>query len=582
MAETPFLSPVRIAPSGYYELACGTPFFPVGANYWPGSCGVEMWQSWPLDEIEEDLRLMAVNGLNCIRFFLRWQDFEPQPGQYCERSLQRLDTFLRLCARYRLLAQPCLFIGWMSGGLFWPQWKGGRNLYADPQVVQRSEAYARRIARSLRAHGATLLGVDLGNELDVIDESAQAQPSQVRAWCAAVTAAIAAELPGLPLSSGCDKGQIINDNGWRLGAGNQPGIDVLTVHGYPVPGWHPVACGGLSDTFTQSLLPFYTRCARSFGPVLVQEFGTIVPGESPRCDDYLRALLPACVRAGANGFLWWCLRDIGSRGHPYSKNDFEGNLGLLDASGSVKQGLRYYTEFARLFQSKGPSAFAAVAHADSAAGTALYWPDFYYARHQPENPGNAPEKTSSLLLVANHLLTQLSTGGQEPQVVRRQPDGSIPASVRTLVLPAICLTPAEIDALHAWVSAGGRLIWNSPAAGNWGPTQSRLIGASVADYHPPCPQHVTIGGVSYTFGRQDGAGGSIRLEVSETTATVLAKDQDGLPVLLRHPIGNNGGLVLTTLLPVEREACSDTSADRFAQPQAWYRLLLALASQGTH
>jgi hypothetical protein len=34
-----------IDPSGYYaHAASGERFFPTGVNYWPGSCGVEMWQ----------------------------------------------------------------------------------------------------------------------------------------------------------------------------------------------------------------------------------------------------------------------------------------------------------------------------------------------------------------------------------------------------------------------------------------------------------------------------------------------------------------------------------------------------------
>lgn len=535
----------------------------MGANYWPASCGVEMWREWPEAEIEADLRLMAELGLNTVRFFLRWQDFEPEAGRYDGAALARLDAFLGLCARHGILAQPSLFIGWMSGGLFWPEWKGRRNLYSDPFVVARGEEYVRAVARRLRAHRGALWGVDLGNELDALDESPAASPAEVRAWCGAMTRVLHEELPGVLVHSGCDKGQIVKECGWRLGEGWQPGVDVLTVHAYPVPGWHPARCGGLADAFTQSLLPFYVRCARAFGPVLAQEFGTIAPGESPRCDAYLRAVLPACVRAGANGLLWWCLRDIGSRGHPYSKNNFEGSLGLVDASGRVKPGLAYYLEFARAMGEAPPVG------EEAAGGTAIYWPEHYYARDVPENPGNAPERTSARMLVANHALATLAPGAPGPAVVRG--GRAIPAGIRTLVAPGVCLTPDEIDALREWVARGGRLIWNGVGAANWGPAMNALTGARVVDYHPPRDVAVEIDGVARVY--RAGVQG-IRIEAEPAGASVLWRDGDGLPVAFRHGIGDRGGVVLTGLPDVEGSALAGEAGDRFEPALAWYRGML--------
>jgi hypothetical protein len=130
---------------GYWRLD-GKRFVPVGVNYWPGSCGVEMWQAWPEDEIRHDLEVIRSLGLNSIRFFLRWQDFEPAPGTYAPEMLERLAQFLAWCCERKLYAQPSLFVGWMSGGIFWPEWKGQRNLFADPWMVERSTAFARRAA----------------------------------------------------------------------------------------------------------------------------------------------------------------------------------------------------------------------------------------------------------------------------------------------------------------------------------------------------------------------------------------------------------------------------------------------------
>jgi hypothetical protein len=49
-----------IDPSGYFARAeSGERFTPIGVNYWPGSCGVELWQRWPEAEIQHDLDVLV-------------------------------------------------------------------------------------------------------------------------------------------------------------------------------------------------------------------------------------------------------------------------------------------------------------------------------------------------------------------------------------------------------------------------------------------------------------------------------------------------------------------------------------------
>ena len=69
---------------------------------------------------------------------------------------------------------------------------------------------------------------------------------------------------------------------------------------------------------------------------MVQEFSTILIHSRERCEAYLDAVVPACRENGANGFLWWCLRDIEVAGYPYDKSGFEGRLGLVDAQDRPK------------------------------------------------------------------------------------------------------------------------------------------------------------------------------------------------------------------------------------------------------
>ena len=541
--------------TGGFVNTAGHPFVPFGVNYWPGSCGVELWSAWPEAEIRADLDVVAALGLNTVRFFLRWQDFETAPGVYAEASFDRLDALLRWHRERGLFAHPALFVGYMSGGIFWPEWFQGRNLFSDPELRARGAAFAEKAASICARYPETVLAVDQGNELSVLPESAAARPADVAAWCSAISAAIQRGFPGALVVSGSEQTQVNMDVGWRFGA--QPGCDFYSMHTYPVSAWHSLPFDGMTDPLAQSLLPFYVKCARAWGPVMVQEFGTLLTRGEAHCDAYLRAVLPASRQAGANGFLWWCLRDISATGHPYDKFPFEGQLGLVDAAGKIKPALRYFLEFTR--------GLAATTPAPSPATIAVYWPREYYLRDNPRNPGNDPGVLSRQLGVAHFALTAI---GKETGIVR-SPSAMAPDGI--LVIAGARLTGEEIDELIVWVRGGGRLIWHGPDALAWGAGLETLLGADPLDFRAPSPR--TIPWLDrdweFTLFPRD-----IFLEVRPITARVLAADAAGLPVLLRHSLGQ--GRVIFSLADIEREfALSSNRREQRDRWISWYRGVLA-------
>jgi hypothetical protein len=541
---------------GYFSLG-GRRFVPAGVNYWPGSCGVEMWARWPEGEIQHDLDVLASLGLNSIRFFLRWQDFEPEAGQYNLLMFERLAQFLAWCGQRRLWAQPSLFVGWMSGGIFWPAWKAGRNVFADPFMVKRAAAFARKAAATIAPFHPYLLGIDQGNELDCLPDSPVASPGDVVHWCQSVNEAIRSAYPGCLIVSGNDQNQVVADVGWQLG--RQPGTDYYSMHAYPVPNWHPVGFDGMTDPLCQSLLPFYVKCARAFGPVLAQEFGTIVTFGAEQQDRYLRAMLPACWEAGAGGFLWWCLRDITANVHPYVKNSFEGTLGLVDGQDQVKPGLEYFVEFAHSLPGRPAS--------DALSGeVGLYWPKHFYLRDDPENPGNDPRQLSRQMIVAHFLLQQL---GHRVRIVRG--DQALDPTLPVLVIPGALLGADEAEALEAWVRAGKRLLWHGPDPVNWGHAYIHLLGARPVDYRAARPASINLWGEAWTLG---GYPHGMRVEVAPTTAQVLARDEGGLPVVLANRVGQ-GSVIYT--IPLVEDAIAGDAGDRERRDRwgRWYEATLA-------
>lgn len=532
---------------------------PVGVNYWPTSCGVELWQQWPADEIQHDLDVVKSLGLNTVRFFLRWQDFAPQAGQYDPRMFERLAQMLQWHRERGLLAHPSLFVGWMSGGIFWPAWKGNRNLFADADVRQRAFDFAREAAQVIAQFSDCVLAIDQGNELCCLPESAAAAPANVISWCAGINAAIRDAFPNALIVSGNEQAQVLNDAGWRFG--QQPGTDFYSMHAYPVPAWHSVAFDGMTDPLCQSLLPLYTRIARAHGPTMVQEFGTIVTFGARQQDAYLRAILPACRDAGANGFLWWCLRDIAWRGHPYMKNAFEGTLGLIDAQDRIKPGLEYFVEFAQSLLRDGPPA-----RHDDRDAIGLYLPRHYYPRDNPSNPGNDPREFSRHLVIANHLL---QSNGAKVRVVRG--DQPLPADVKTLVISSVFVDGDEAAALLAWVRAGGRLIWHAPDPINWGNDYIALLGALPLDYRAPREINVAFAGKQWQLAHHPR---NVRMEVQPTTAQVIAQSDDGLPCVLANEVG--AGHVVYALPAVEK-GIAEVAGDRAAR-DAWATWFAAMCA----
>ncbi len=547
----------KLTPDGYFARGAKR-VAPVGVNYWPASCGVELWHAWPAREIQHDLDVVRGLGLNCVRFFLRWQDFEPRPGRYERVMFRRLAQLLGWCRERGLLAHPSLFVGWMSGGIFWPEWKRGRNLFADALVRRRAFAFAAEAARVCARFRECVLAIDQGNEICCLPECLDAPPDAIASWCDGVNAAIRRAFPGALIVSGNEQMQVTADTGWRLGA--QPGCDFFSMHTYPNSVWHSLRFDGMTDPLAQSLLPFYVKCARAFGPVLAQEFGTLFTS-GRGCDDYLRAMLPATWAAGANGFLWWCLRDIAATCHPYEKNAFEGGMGLVGARGRVKPALRYFLEFAKTLSARP-------APRRDEGDVALYWPQHYYARDNRSNPGNEPRSLSRRLIVAHFALSEL---GHRVGIARGdQPLAKI--SARTIVVTGAALTASEVAALSAWVRDGGRLVWHGVDATTFGRDASALIGAEPTDFLAPRAEGVKAFGAMWDF---RAFARDVFVGVQPRTARVVGTDRARRPVVLAHRFGR--GQVVTCLAQPD-DTFANESEDRVARTRwrRWYRGMLTL------
>lgn len=120
--------------------------FFVGCNYWGSQAGVHMWraQDWNPQEIEKDLAALKAAGVEVMRVFPTWSEFQPiahnyrgsgSPGHFImegsetwvkgagidPEAMKRFRFFSDTAERNGIRLMVSLVTGWMSGRLFFPR-----------------------------------------------------------------------------------------------------------------------------------------------------------------------------------------------------------------------------------------------------------------------------------------------------------------------------------------------------------------------------------------------------------------------------------------------------------------------------
>jgi hypothetical protein len=368
--------------------------FSVGVNYWPRRSALAMWRRFDAGEIAEDFARIAALGLDGVRFFVRWDDFQPAPQQADPAMLERLEAFLGLAADAGLRTIPVLFCGHMCGVNWLPAWSLDRtaarirNLYAG-DLLEAQLVLARAVGERLRDHPA-IRAWDLGHEFSNVCEPSHAKVSsgehskapaaeaEVAAWSRRLATALR-DTSGFPVTAGTHWADLIQDRDIRLGSLCAP-FAFASMSGY-----------GVRGAFARSRLdpeavPFLAALTASFShlPVLVNGFGNPTcppgkfsafdrfpePGEPPQpaisTDDtafatypcrteaenaaYCSAVLERLHADGRLGGYWWCWADYGDELRdepPFDRAPHERTYGIVRSDGSEKPVAAALSTFAR-------------------------------------------------------------------------------------------------------------------------------------------------------------------------------------------------------------------------------------------
>jgi endo-1,4-beta-mannosidase len=370
--------------------------FSVGVNYWPRRSAMAMWRRFDAGEIREDFARIAGLGLDAVRFFLRWDDFQPTADALDGEMLARLEAVADLAAEAGLQTMPTLFCGHMSGVNWLPSWSldpatphgrfrtiagdaespyGVGDFYKKGPLLDAQLLFARAVGERLRAHPA-VFAWDLGNEFSNLREPATEYDAAE--WSRRLTAALH-ETSGIPVTAGTHGEDLTRDRNIRPSSLCEP-YAFATMHGYPV-----------YSAFSRSRLdpevvPFLALLAATFAhkPVLFSELGnpTCPPG---RLSPFERVAMPdeppnptispedpivapyACLsedemaryctnvleRLHADGRLgayWWCWADYADELHgepPFDGAPHELSFGIIRSDGSEKPVAAALAAFAR-------------------------------------------------------------------------------------------------------------------------------------------------------------------------------------------------------------------------------------------
>jgi endo-1,4-beta-mannosidase len=364
--------------------------FTLGVNYWPRRKAMYWWTDFDAGEVREEFSLIREIGLNVVRIFLLWDDFQPEPDSVSKEALEHLVKVADIAGENNLGLDVTFFTGHMSGPNWSPRWlvggdlppaahqtwlrevvsegkktdKGYRNMFHDEMALNAERLLLKTVVSALKDHPAIWMW-NLGNEPDLFAWPNTSEEGA--AWVKEMVGLIKEIDPNHPVTIGLHGDGLHRDNGLRVDKVYRH-TDVAVMHSYPM--YTPWARKPLDADF----VPFTCALTAALAgkPVLMEEFGgcTALPTEitytmkwtetngrereqfmagEEDFAEFLRLTIPKLQDSGATGAMLWCYADYVEElwDRPPCQNQWhERFFGLVRPDGSLKPHARVIQEFA--------------------------------------------------------------------------------------------------------------------------------------------------------------------------------------------------------------------------------------------
>jgi hypothetical protein len=214
-----------------------------------------MWRNWDAAQVEKDVAVLKAEGVDVMRVFPLWPDFQPltallgvngdlrEMAQRDRSLMNEAGVDEEMMRRFRFLCDVArkndiklvvgLLTGWMSGRFFAPPALESCNVITDPEAIMWEVRFVRHFVREMKDHPA--IGAwDLGNECNCMGQVET--PAAAWNWLNSIAAAIRAEDASRPVVSGMHGCSTSASRPWNLSHLGEL-MDVLTTHPYPL--WTP-------------------------------------------------------------------------------------------------------------------------------------------------------------------------------------------------------------------------------------------------------------------------------------------------------------------------------------------------------
>src|SRR5512141_1945342 len=136
------------------------------------------WSNFEADEVREEFAIIKDIGLNVVRVFLLWDDFQPEPTSVSREAVENLVKVADAAADSGLRLDLTFFTGHMSGPNWSPRWLlggplppeahrqwlravvserkrtdlGYRNMFHDEMALNAELLLLTTVVRSVTAH----------------------------------------------------------------------------------------------------------------------------------------------------------------------------------------------------------------------------------------------------------------------------------------------------------------------------------------------------------------------------------------------------------------------------------------------
>jgi len=352
--------------------------FWLGCNYWASNAGTDMWIKFDEKAIREDLDILTANGVEYMRVFPNWRDFQPfkvlrnwantfeeyvmndnsaptNPYYIDETMIERFRIFCDICAEYNVKLIVGIVTGWMSGTMLVPPALDGKDLFLNPMALLFEQRFIKGFVDGVKDK-ENIIAWDLGNECNCMGNLQDAQDytkcDTSSSWAYLISNAIRASDNTRPIASGMaslspERAKAI----WNIQEHGEC-IDILTTHPYTY--FHP-NCSNDYYTSIRSTLHataetrYYSDISGK--PCFVEEIGTL--GNSLCSDkvsgDFMKVNLYSNWANDNMGLLWWCANEQNELTNvPYSWGMLEVELGMIDRNRQPKtylKEMKYFSDF---------------------------------------------------------------------------------------------------------------------------------------------------------------------------------------------------------------------------------------------